>query len=120
MFNWLRKLITEPPVIDPSIRAKIKKTLLMVGITPEEQQELFDLGLHKNPDNLVRGQALTDAYERRGAKFVYIVENGKFKRNPALSDIATDEPPQLEDYADYEAYEKARQKWEYRKQQDSE
>lgn len=115
MFDWLKRLITEAPVIDPSIREKIKKTLLMVGITPEEQQELFDLGLHKNPDNLVKGKTLTDAYERRGAKFVYIVENGKLKRNPELAEETAQESPQLEDFEDYEAYEKAKQKYDYRR-----
>lgn len=82
MFRWLARLIVEPPVITPWNRAEIKKTLLMVGITPEQQQELFDLGLHMNEDNLRIGKRLTDEYERQGAKFVYIVDNGKLKRNP--------------------------------------
>ena len=57
------------PILLPKHRQRIKFLLEMDGITPEEQQELFDLGLHRNEQNLILGQKLTEEYLARGATF---------------------------------------------------
>jgi hypothetical protein len=82
MVNWFIRLFTEPPVLQS--RGEIKKLVTMTGITAEQQAELYDLCLHMHDDNLQKARALANNYERRGAKFVYILEGGKLKRNPEV------------------------------------
>lgn len=108
MFEWLVRLITEPPVLWH--RQHIKKLVLMTGITPEEQARLNDLVLHMHEYNLERARILAEYYEERGAKFVYILENGKLKRNPDV-DVTTDDSEDISQEARWRrGYEATKQK----------